>query len=106
MTASARSSERSGGRRASEDGHVGGYTKGCCEAGRDRRTKDRKGIVLRDPKFGAKHQITLLLALLPTTLDVSVVASTASEGKSNGRRALLHLSLLQERFLCCYGDQK
>ena len=36
--------------------------------------------MLRDPKSGAKHQITLLLALLPTTLDVSVVASTASEG--------------------------
>jgi len=36
---------------------------------------------------------------------VVAVASSASEGKSNGRRALLHLSLWQDRFLCCYRDQ-
>src|SRR5215471_7891899 len=74
--------------------------------------KDRNGIAKRDPTAGAStcSQLSfgqiLLLALPPPTLDVSVVASSASEGKSNGRRALLHLSLWQDRFLCCYRDQK
>ena len=38
MTASARSSDYSGGRRASEDGRVGRSAKGCREAEGDRRT--------------------------------------------------------------------
>src|SRR5215472_15352655 len=40
------------------------------------------------------------------TLREPEVIGPIPEGKSNGRRALLHLSLWQDRFLCCYGDQK